>query len=88
MISDLADSERLQEGDILVCQMTAPPWTPLFAIAGAVVTDSGGVLSHSAICTREYAIPCVVATQIATHVIPDGAMIEVDGTAGIVRIEG
>ncbi len=88
VISDLADSERLQEGDILVCQMTAPPWTPLFAIAGAVVTDSGGVLSHSAICAREYAIPCVVATQIATHVIPDGAMIEVDGTAGIVRIEG
>jgi pyruvate,water dikinase len=88
VISDLADSERLQEGDILVCQMTAAPWTPLFAIAGAVVTDSGGVLSHSAICAREYAIPCVVATQIATHVIPDGAMIEVDGTAGIVRIEG
>jgi rifampicin phosphotransferase len=88
VITDLSDSERLQPGEVLVCQTTAPPWTPLFAIAAAVVTDSGGVLSHSAICAREYAIPCVVATQVATHVIPDGAMITVDGTKGTVQIEG
>ena len=52
-----------------------------------VVTDSGGVLSHSAICAREYAIPCVVATQVATHLIRDGSTITVDGTRGIVQIE-
>jgi pyruvate,water dikinase len=86
VIKDLADAERLQPGEILVCTTTAPPWTPLFAIAAAVVTDSGGVLSHSAICAREYAIPCVVATQVATHMIPDGATITVDGAAGLVRI--
>jgi phosphohistidine swiveling domain-containing protein len=88
IIHNLSEGDRLQAGEVLVCQTTAPPWTPLFAIAGAVVTDSGGVLSHSAICAREYAIPCVVATQVATHVIPDGAMISVDGTKGIVTIEG
>jgi pyruvate,water dikinase len=88
IIHELSEADRLQDGEILVCRMTAPPWTPLFAIAGGVVTDTGGVLSHSAICAREYAIPCVVATQVATRVIPDGAMIEVDGTAGTVRIEG
>jgi pyruvate,water dikinase len=88
IIESLAQADRLQAGEVLVCGTTAPPWTPLFAIAAAVVTDTGGVLSHSAICAREYAIPCVVATQVATKVIPDGAMITVDGTKGTVTIEG
>ncbi|MGI8927340.1 MAG: PEP-utilizing enzyme [Tepidiformaceae bacterium] len=86
VIRDLADADRLEPGDILVCTMTAPPWTPLFAIAGGVVTDTGGVLSHSAICAREYTIPCVVGTMIGTSAIPDGAMITVDGERGTVRI--
>jgi pyruvate,water dikinase len=86
VIRDLGDAERLKPGEILVCATTAPPWTPLFAIAAAVVTDSGGVLSHSAICAREYAIPCVVATQVATKVIRDGATVLVDGTQGLVQI--
>jgi pyruvate,water dikinase len=88
VLKDLSEAERFQPGEILVCTTTAPPWTPLFAIAAAVVTDSGGVLSHSAICAREYAIPCVVATQVATKVIADGSMITVDGTRGIVTVEG
>lgn len=87
VLKDLGDSARLQKGDILVCATTAPPWTPLFAVAGGVVTDSGGILSHSAICAREYAIPCVVATHIGTSVIRDGDMIVVDGSKGTVEIE-
>jgi pyruvate,water dikinase len=87
VIKDLGEADRLKPGEILVCTTTAPPWTPLFAIAAAVVTDSGGVLSHSAICAREYAIPCVVATQVGTQVIKDGATITVDGTNGVVRLE-
>ena len=87
VIRDLGEAERLQPGEVLVCQTTAPPWTPLFAIASAVVTDSGGVLSHSAICAREYAIPCVVATQVATKMIEDGSMITVDGTKGTVLLQ-
>ena len=88
VLKDLSEADRLEPGDVLVCATTAPPWTPLFAIASAVVTDSGGVLSHSAICAREYAIPCVVATQVGTKVIVDGSMITVDGGKGIVRLEG
>jgi len=88
VIFDLADADRLQEGDVLVCPTTAPPWTPLFALAAAVVTDTGGILSHSAICAREYGIPCVAGTQVGTSQIPDGAMVTVDGAEGIVRIEG
>ncbi len=87
IIHDLTETHRLQKGDILVCPTTAPPWTPLFAIASAVVTDTGGILSHSAICAREYGIPCVAGTQVATRQIPDGATITVDGAAGTVRIE-
>ena len=87
VIFDLADADRLQEGDVLVCPTTAPPWTPLFALAAAVVTDTGGILSHSAICAREYGIPCVAGTQVGTSQIPDGAMVTVDGAEGIVRIE-
>ena len=68
----------------MVCVTTAPPWTALFAIASAIVTDTGGALSHSAICAREFAIPCVVGTQLATTTIPDGATITVDGEAGTV----
>ncbi len=65
-----------------------PPWTPLFGIAGAVVADSGGVLSHCAIVAREYGIPCVAGTKTGTRVIKDGMTLRVDGAAGIVEILG
>lgn len=86
IVRDLGEASRLEQGDVLICKATAPPWTPLFAIASGVVTDSGGILSHSAICAREYGIPCVVGTQDATALIPDGAMITVDGTKGTVTV--
>lgn len=88
VVLDLDDAERLRPGDILVCPFTAPPWTPLFSIAGAVVTDAGGVLSHAAIEAREYGIPGVVGTKRGTRAIPDGATVEVDGGAGTVTILG
>ncbi len=88
VIRTLDQSDLLQPGEILVCGLTAAPWTPLFAIAGGVVTDTGGILSHSAICAREYAIPCVVGTQVGTRQIPDGALISVNGDTGIVEILG
>jgi pyruvate,water dikinase len=87
VIRDLSEADRLQPGEVLVCETTSAPWTPLFAIAGGVVTDSGGILSHSAICAREYGIPCVVGTSIATRRVPDGATITVDGVAGTVEID-
>jgi pyruvate,water dikinase len=85
VLLDLVDAERLEPGDILVTTMTAPPWTPLFAIVAAVVTDSGDALSHVAIAAREYGIPCVVGTHDATRRIEDGTSITVDGDAGIVQ---
>jgi pyruvate,water dikinase len=88
VVRTLDDAARLQPGEILVAETTAPPWTPLFASAAAVVTDTGGVLSHCAVVAREYAIPAVVGTDIATVAIEDGQTIEVDGDAGVVRILG
>ncbi len=87
VLASVDEGDRLEPGDILVCITTAPPWTPLFSIAGGVVTDTGGVLCHSAICAREYAIPAVVGTQVATALIPDGARLTIDGAAGTVSIE-
>ena len=86
VIRTLAEATKLQPGDILVAETTAPPWTPLFATAAAVVTDTGGILSHCAVVAREYAIPAVVGVGIATDQIVDGQLLEVDGTAGIVRM--
>lgn len=86
VLRSLAEVAKLQPGDILVTETTAPPWTPLFAIVAAVVTDTGGVLSHAAILAREFGIPAVVGTGQATKLIHDGQMLEVDGSAGLVRL--
>ena len=77
---------RLQAGDILVCPYTDPSWTPLFALAAAVVADSGGPLSHAAIVAREYGIPAVLGVGNATS-LPDGSILQVDGTKGVVVID-
>jgi len=87
VVRTLAEASKLEKGDIMVCEMTMPPWTPLFSIAGAVVADTGGPLSHCAIVSREYKMPCVVGTLFGTAVITDGMTLTVDGAKGIVRID-
>ena len=78
--------DKIRPGDILVCTSTSPTWTALFASVGAVVSDSGGVLSHTAIVAREYRLPAVVGVKYGTSTIPDGQVITVDGDAGVVYI--
>lgn len=86
IITSLDDADRLEDGDILVAETTSPPWTPLFGVAGAVVTDAGGPMSHVAIVAREYGIPAVVGTADATKRITDGQRIRVDGSEGTVDL--
>jgi rifampicin phosphotransferase len=86
VITSAADFGRLAAGDVLVCATTTPAWTPLFASAGALVTDTGGILSHAAIVAREYGLPAVVGCDVATSAIRDGARVEVDGDTGEVRM--
>jgi phosphoenolpyruvate synthase/pyruvate phosphate dikinase len=78
------DFSQMQPGDVLVAPITTPAWTPLFAMASAVVTDVGGPLSHGSIVAREYGIPSVLGTGVATRRIQDGQEITVDGGAGTV----
>jgi pyruvate,water dikinase len=76
----------MQPGDVLVASITTPAWTSLFAMASAVVTDIGGPLSHSSIVAREYGIPAVLGTGVATRRIHSGEQIRVDGDAGTVTL--
>jgi pyruvate,water dikinase len=80
------DFDKMQPGDVIVAGITTPAWTPLFARASAIVTDIGGPLSHSSIVAREYGIPAVLATGVATRRVTDGQMITVDGGAGTVSL--
>lgn len=75
---------RVQPGDIVICPYTDPAWTPLFRVAAAVVTETGGVLSHAAIVAREHGIPAVLGVPQATARIRDGARITVNGSEGTV----
>jgi pyruvate,water dikinase len=78
------DFYRMKAGAVLVAEITTPAWTPLFALAAAVVTDTGGPLSHGSIVAREYGIPAVLGTGSATRRIHDGDIVTVDGEAGSV----
>jgi pyruvate,water dikinase len=81
-----AEFGKVQAGDVLVCPVTSPVWSVLFPSIGALVTDTGGILSHPAIIAREYRIPAVVATGTATGRLHDGLMVTVDGMAGTVEV--
>ena len=80
------DFGQMRPGDVLVAEITTPAWTPLFAMAAGIVTDIGGPLSHGSIVAREYGIPAVLGTGVATQRIRSGQPITVDGSAGTVSM--
>jgi phosphoenolpyruvate synthase/pyruvate phosphate dikinase len=86
LIKSLAEFDQMQPDSILVCPMTNPAWTPLFAHATGLVTDMGGILGHGSIVAREYGIPAVVGTGSITQRVKHGQMIKVDGDAGTVKL--
>ena len=80
------DFARVQAGDVLVATTTTPAWTPLFPALAALVTETGGILSHAAVVAREYRLPAVVGATGATAAIPDGRRVRVDGSLGVVTL--
>jgi pyruvate,water dikinase len=86
VITTVGDLHLVLPGEILVCGGTTTEWTPAFGIILACVCDTGGSLTHAAIVSREYGIPCVVGTAIATQVVKTGDRIRVDGRAGTVQV--
>jgi phosphohistidine swiveling domain-containing protein len=86
VIQGPVEFDQMRQGEILVAKITTPAWTPLFAMAAGIVTDVGGPLSHSSIVAREYQIPAVLGTGVATERIHSGQRITVQGDEGIVTI--
>ncbi len=91
VLADVGEGGRLQDGEVLVAQMTNPDWLPTMRRAAALVTDTGGMTCHAAIVARELGVPCVVGARTATTDLTDGEMVTVDGTHGRVlagRVSG
>ncbi len=82
-----SDFSVLRRGEVLVTVAASPAWTPLFSLASAVVTEIGGGATHSSMVAREYGIPAVMGTGVATQEIADGQTITVDGTSGVVYLD-
>jgi pyruvate,water dikinase len=82
VLGDVSDGARLQDGEVLVAQMTNPDWLPTMRRAAALVTDTGGMTCHAAIVARELGVPCIVGARTATKVLKDGMVVTVDGTHG------
>jgi phosphohistidine swiveling domain-containing protein len=80
------DIDQVRDGDVLVCGGTTTEWTPVFGLVVGCVTDTGGTLSHTAIIAREYGIPCVVGTGVATSTINTGDRVRIDGDRGVVEV--
>jgi len=86
IVNALSDLDKFQEGNILVSFSTNPSLVPAMNKAAAIVTNTGGVTCHAAIVSRELKTPCVIGTKIATQVLHDGDLVEVDATKGVVKI--
>ena len=86
VVMTVDEFDDVAEGDILVCQMTNPAWVVLFTKIAGLVTDTGGTTSHPAVLAREFGIPAVIGTSVATRRIATGDRIRVDGSAGLVEI--
>jgi phosphohistidine swiveling domain-containing protein len=85
IILKVHDVVNMEDGDILVASMTRPEMVPAMKRAGAIVTDEGGLTCHAAIVSRELKIPCIIGTKIATKVLKDGDLVEVDAEKGIIK---
>jgi pyruvate,water dikinase len=86
VLRNISDFGQIQEGEILVCPITHPSWSPLFSKIAAAVSDIGGTMSHMAIVAREYGMPAVVGTGQGTKRIESGQRLRVDGDRGIVTL--
>jgi phosphohistidine swiveling domain-containing protein len=86
ILKSVTEMSKIEQGDILVAVMTRPDYIPAMKKASAIVTDEGGITCHAAIVSRELKIPCIIGTKIATKVLKDGQMVEVNANHGWVKI--
>jgi pyruvate,water dikinase len=86
VVLSVDEFDKVNKGDILVCQMTNPAWVTLFTKISALVTDAGGTVSHPAVLAREFGIPAVIGSSVATQKIKTGDLLRVNGSTGVVEI--
>jgi rifampicin phosphotransferase len=86
VVTSTSQIAAFEPGEILVAPQTDPSWTPLFMVAAGVVVNVGALISHAMIVSRELGIPCVAGVGDATSRIPDGTLLEVDGSSGKVTV--
>jgi phosphoenolpyruvate synthase/pyruvate phosphate dikinase len=86
LVENKSDFKKFKKGNILVATMTRPEYMPLMKIAGAIITNEGGITCHAAIISRELNKPCIIGTQVATESLKDGDLVEVDADKGIIKI--
>jgi phosphohistidine swiveling domain-containing protein len=86
IVKSVKEIGKVEQGDILVAVMTRPDYVPAMKKAAAIVTDEGGITSHAAIVSREMKIPCIIGTKMATKVLKDGDLVEVNANHGMVKI--
>jgi pyruvate,water dikinase len=88
IVRTLDEAAALQRGEILIAPVTDVGWTPYFSLIAGLVTDIGSAVSHGAVVAREYGLPAVVNTRIATRVFSTGDRVVLDGESGVVRLAG
>lgn len=86
LVSKRADFDNFEKGNILLARETNANFLALMLKAKAIITDKGGLLCHAAIVSRELKIPCVVGTEIATRVLQDGQIVEIDTSSGSIKV--
>ena len=86
MVLNASKADHFEHGDILVTGMTRPEFVPLMKKSSAIITDEGGITCHAAIVSRELKIPCIIGTKIATQILKDGDLVEVDADNGVIKI--
>lgn len=86
VVRSLRELTRVRRGDILVTNSTDPGWTPVFLLIRGLVLETGGILAHGTVLSREYGLPAVTAVKGATRLVKDGQLITVNGTQGTVTL--
>ena len=86
VVTCLADADRMEPGELLICPYTDVGWTPYFALASGLATEMGGLLSHGAVVAREYGLPCVVNLTGACSRFRTGDVVRLNATEGVLEL--
>ena len=86
LIGDIRELHKIKKGEIMVAACTDPGWTPVFLKINGLITETGGILSHGAVVSREYGIPAVTGVKNAMTLLKDGDIVVLDGNLGKIYV--